>query len=255
MANPLWGIVFFMLLLFCMGAFVVIMGYRMLGRKRLIENTPTSTIRSIAMGLVELKGKAVAAKETLTAPLSGKKCFRYWWIVEELHHDKDGHEQWRTVKSGSNAVPFHLQDSTGKVLIDCTAGEIDVPTTYNVGSGIGHDPPKEVQAFLDKEGIKWSGWVFNKPMRYRESALVPNTQLYLMGEAMDNPEVSASPEHTENIIVRKGKDKIMYISTRDEKKITRSLAIGGVIAIIFGIVLGLGAFIYMTIMGMSLLLH
>jgi hypothetical protein len=37
--------------------------------------------------------------------------------------------------------------------------------------------------------------------------------------------------------------------------ITRSLAIGGVIAIIFGIILGFGAFIYMTIMGMSLLLH
>ena len=43
-------------------------------RLRLLENTPTSKIRSIAMGFVEIKGKSLFAKKTLKTPLLDKEC-------------------------------------------------------------------------------------------------------------------------------------------------------------------------------------
>ena len=54
-----------------------------LKKKRLFENIPTSKMRSIAMGLVELKGKIKIANETLTDPFDEKDCV-YWKVkIEE----------------------------------------------------------------------------------------------------------------------------------------------------------------------------
>ena len=255
MANPVWGIIALVFVFFCACCFAVIKGFMMINRKRLIQNMPTSTVRSIAMGLVELKGKAVAAKETLTAPFSAKKCFRYWWIVEERREDKDGHEYWRTISSGSEGVPFYLQDATGKVLISAEQAELDMPSTFQAGSGIGREPPPVVKQWLEKKGIKWSGWIFNKPLRYRESAIEAGSQLYIMGDATTNPDAKESTDHTQSIIIKKGGGKIFYISTRDEKQITRGLAIGGVLAIIFGCVFGLGTLLFVLFTAVSLIFH
>ena len=49
-------------------------GLTKINRDRLIANMPTSKIRSVAMGLVEIYGKVSKYKDTLTAPLSGKEC-------------------------------------------------------------------------------------------------------------------------------------------------------------------------------------
>lgn len=47
------------------------LGFRQLHRARLIEDTPTSRIRSAAQGYAELEGRAVALGDPLYAPLSG----------------------------------------------------------------------------------------------------------------------------------------------------------------------------------------
>lgn len=252
--NPLWGFVVFLFFIFLICVVVVIVGFRQLSRKRLIENLATSKIRSIAMGLVELKGKAVSAKETLVAPFSGKKCFRHSWVVEQEYHDKDGHTHWRTVQSGAEAVPFYLQDDTGKVLVSADKAQLDMPSTFQEGSGIGKEPPARVKAFLDKKGIKWSGWIFNKPMRYRESAVEAGTALYVLGDATTNDDASLSANHTERIIVKKGRANLFFISTKEEKQITKWLGIGGWIAIILGIIFGFGSLMAMFVMTIGLIL-
>jgi len=52
-----------------LGLVVFFFGFRALKRKRLIEDTPTSTIRAMAPGQVEVSGKAVDWRP-LTAPFS-----------------------------------------------------------------------------------------------------------------------------------------------------------------------------------------
>ena len=53
-------------------------GFRTLRTRRLIANTPTARIRSMAMGLVEVHG-SVRARSTLTAPFSQRPC-AYWEV-------------------------------------------------------------------------------------------------------------------------------------------------------------------------------
>ena len=64
----------FALMLFFGGLALFYSGLKKLQRDRLIANMPTSKIRSMAMGIVELYGAIQTYEETLTAPFSGKEC-------------------------------------------------------------------------------------------------------------------------------------------------------------------------------------
>jgi hypothetical protein len=81
--------------------------------KRLIENTPTSRIRSLAMGLVEVHGYA-RRKYSLVAPMSQTPCV--WYRVRCYRRQGDN---WRLISdNNSGHVPFLLEDATGRVTID-----------------------------------------------------------------------------------------------------------------------------------------
>jgi hypothetical protein len=52
------------------GGGLIVFGFIVLRRKRLLENLPTSRIRSVAMGFAELAGRA-RNRSPLVAPFSG----------------------------------------------------------------------------------------------------------------------------------------------------------------------------------------
>ena len=58
------------------GGAVFFYGFNRMKRFQLMNDTPTSKIRSMAMGLVEIKGKA-SAKKYLNAPFSRDECVYY----------------------------------------------------------------------------------------------------------------------------------------------------------------------------------
>lgn len=89
-------------------------GFHFLRLKRTIENTPTSKARSLAMGLVELQGRAVR-KYALVSPVSQLPCVFY----RLRKYRRDSKNNWRLSHSAdSSHVPFYLEDETGKVTID-----------------------------------------------------------------------------------------------------------------------------------------
>jgi len=88
-------------------------GFNRFRLKRLIENTPTSRIRSLAMGLVEVHGYA-RRKYALVAPMTQAPCVWYRLRTYRKHGDS-----WRLVSdSHSGHVPFLLEDATGRVTVD-----------------------------------------------------------------------------------------------------------------------------------------
>ena len=64
------------------GSVSLFYGFSRLKKYMLINNTPTSKIRSVAMGLVEIKG-SVVAKDTLKTPFSNQDCIYYEYEVRE----------------------------------------------------------------------------------------------------------------------------------------------------------------------------
>ena len=219
---------------FLIGLGIFSYGFRTFSRKRLIENIPTSKIRSLALGLVEINAKAVAVEGTIRgSPFTGKDCLYYFFRVEE-HRRQGKNSRWVTVKKGEYRPEFYVQDDTGKVLVDPAGAEINIPTDYEYNSGLLNDPPAQVKEFLKANDISHDSFLgLNKRMRYREYLIEPGDAVYVMGTAADNP-VMAHPgdDHTSKLIIQKGENqKFFFISDQSEKKVLSNLkwqAFGGI---------------------------
>ncbi len=77
-------------------------GFYLLRMKRKIENTPTSRIRSVAMGMVEVKGKAIR-KYALVSPMTQTPCVFY--RLTRYRRDKNNRWAVSSARSSDN-VPF-----------------------------------------------------------------------------------------------------------------------------------------------------
>ena len=221
---PIVGIIVGIILFFA--------GIKWFGYKRLIENIPTSKIRSIAMGLVEIFGKVIPIENNLlNSPFSNTECVYYKYTVERWVKRNDKHH-WQIVNSGKTSLPFKLNDDTGSVLIDPVGADIDIKSvTYS--SGAGHDPSFIIQKFLNSNNLKYEGFFgINYRMRYRESIIVPGKNLYIIGSATDNPfKADGTAQHSaEDIMIHRGKGKLFHISHKPEKGVIKTYlikALGG----------------------------
>ncbi|MEW5801956.1 MAG: hypothetical protein AB1847_07615 [bacterium] len=99
-----------------LGLIFFIHSFVLLQRKKTIENCPTSRIRSMPMGQVELKGYA-RQKYCLKSPYTFTDCVYYAYkIYEKVKTDKGQREILREY-GHSGSIPFYLEDETGRVLI------------------------------------------------------------------------------------------------------------------------------------------
>jgi hypothetical protein len=108
---------------------------------------PTSVIRSMAMGLVEVKGK-VKKIELLQAPIKSRACVAYRYVVEDISKDSDGHKSYSTAKDETVCNDFYMVDETGEVEIKAESLEllnIEVSDQYSNGS-------RRYTQYLIKEG-------------------------------------------------------------------------------------------------------
>jgi hypothetical protein len=227
-------------LLVFIGLAVFIIGFIFFRKKRLIENIPTSKIRSIAMGLVEIFGQVIPIKERIfKSPFTEKQCVYYQFTIEEYQSSgKNSH--WVTIKKGEQRCLFYLKDDTGKVMIDPTGATIEARKDFEYQSGLGKDPPEQVIRFLSANNLTHEGFFgLNKTMRYRETIIIPDDTLYIMGTAGENPfNKEGTEDHADSIIIQKGKyEKEYYISDKSEKQILTNFALLTYIMWGFGIVL------------------
>ena len=236
--------------MFLIGIALFAVGLYFHKKKQLIADTPTSKIRSIAMGLVEIFGQVTPIKERLfKSPFTDEECVYYQFTIEE-YRSSGKNSQWVTIKKGEQRGLFYLKDDTGMVLIDPTGATIEARRDFEYQSGLGKDPPEQVIRFLDANNLAHEGFFgLNKTMRYRETIIVPDETLYIMGTAGENPlKKEVVQNHVESIMIQKGKyEKQYYISDKSEKQILKNLAIltygiwgFGIVLIIVGAILFFG---------------
>jgi hypothetical protein len=225
------------------GGVLFFIGISSFKRKLLIENTPTSKIRSIAMGLVEIYGSVVPAEgRLLKSPLTGKDCVYYKYNIEEYRSSgKSG--SWVSISSGVKKELFYLKDSTGLVLIEPEGAEIEIGGDFKYQNSVFNSkPPASVIKFLDASGINYKGFFgFNKQMRFSEQFIAPGDNLYILGDAGDNPymEEALAKSSVEDVMIHRGPNNLYYISDKSEKDVLKSfmlkmwagLIIGGIMIV------------------------
>lgn len=207
-------------------------GFRWFRQKRLIENTPTSKVRSIAMGFVELFGSAIVFKEVLKSPFTGKDCVYYFYEIQELR-SSGKHSRWVTVAKGSEGRQFFLKDDTGKVLVDPANAKVDIPADNEFGSSWGKDPPKQAIEFMRSKHLSFESlFGINKSMRFTEKFIEPGDKLFILGTAGGNPflKPGVGTKNEEHIMIAKG-NNVYYIADKPETEVLKKFkwkSIGGI---------------------------
>jgi len=122
--------IFFVLI----GVYIFFKGFNINRKKSLIENIPTSKVRSAAMGICEIIGLA-KEKFPLKSPLTFTECVYYRFLIEEERSGSKGRTYWATVSSGSSILPFYVEDETGKMLVDPAGAEVILPADFRNTEG------------------------------------------------------------------------------------------------------------------------
>lgn len=164
-------------------------GFRLLQRKRLILNTPSSKVRSASMGLVEISGLAIGPYVILS-PLKQAECYYYRSLAWQLKQEGKNSE-WVKVADEALHVPFYVDDGTGRVLVDPRGAEMDLhcdlKEQYHT-SFFGRDGmPSSIADFLARHGVSP-----DKKIKVEEYCIKPKNFLFVLGTLSQNPGLDAS---------------------------------------------------------------
>lgn len=172
------------------GVYFFYKGFRLLQRKRLILNTPASKVRSASMGLVEISGLATGPY-VMHSPLKGVDCYYYQSTAWEMRQ-RGKNREWVKVAEENLHVPFYIDDSTDKVLVDPRGADMDLHCDLHeeYHRSIlfeGPEMPVSVQDFLQRHGVDP-----DKRIKVEEHCIKPKNFLFVLGTLSQNPGFDAS---------------------------------------------------------------
>jgi len=177
------------------GLYFFFVGFQLLARKRLLLTTPSSSIRSAALGQVEVNGVA-AGPYTMSAPITGKLCFLYHATAWQQRAGSK--QEWEKVAEETLHLPFFLDDSTGQLLIEPLGADLDLHCDYreeyaasSFSSGVfskEDSVPPRVSVFLSRHGV-----VPGRRLRIEERSIKPEDALFVAGTLTENPGVQVRP--------------------------------------------------------------
>ena len=226
-------------MLLVIGLLIFFKSLKNLKMKRLFENVPTSKMRSLAMGLVELKGKIQVEDKILKDPFDDKECV-YWRIhIQELV--KSGKtRKWATRHKAKNQVPFLISDQTGSVLIyldNVNMDDVKRDKQYDLATFFSDEIPPIVQDYCRKNNVKLKGWFGGKKrMRLTVTYLEPDDDIYVLGNA--RPVLKDELKNSKNVaaVIDMSKRGLFIISDKSEKELIDENG-GQSFAVPFGIIL------------------
>ena len=229
------------------GLYYFYQGFRTYREYRVLMDTPEIPIRSVAMGLVEIHGKATGIPP-IPSPVTQTPCYFYNVDIEHWVTDKNG-GHWSHLVTDADGPRFYVADATGKVLVDAHKAEYDLLQTARVetrgsfGSGLGRllsgignstgtavnsgvrsdlaEYASEAVARRKGPGLFGLGTGAGERYRLTEHLVIPEHWYDITGTCVENPE--PQDEHDRNLIVKGTNEPTFLITWRSEKEIRRTL--------------------------------
>lgn len=248
-------------------------GFRTLRQKRIIQNVPTSTIRAIPIGEVEIKGKS-KAKYPLKTPLSSLPCVFFKYIEEEFRKVGKTYK-WVKILETQSDYPFYIYDDTGTIIVNPAGAEltlvnkfiknegkirktefyilenekiyilgtaIKLPSRYEVEREIVEKKFKEVMEDPE-EKIKLDKnkdmWIDENEIKEKEEEIKQNVKEQVEKAFIENND-NIVPDHLKDVIIGKGKYSPFIISTMEEQHLVNHLKLQTIIMVYGGGLLIIG---------------
>lgn len=156
------------------GPALFVRGFGLLQRKRLIMDIPQCSVRSAALGQVEICGKAVGPY-TLVAPLSHTDCLYYRVTVQS-----GAQGDMRNDKMRELCAPLFVDDGTGRVLVYPAGCELQLDASM-------------YSAESEKIALAMVGNRSEPPEVVWERCVKPGDQIFVMGSLQENPWARRNP--------------------------------------------------------------
>lgn len=125
-------------------------------RRQLVRDTPTSKVRSLAIGTAEVQGQAQPLAEPLVSPLTHTPACMYMFRVREKQptqsRDSTRDEEWRTVLQIEEEIPFCVDDGTGRVPVNPEGAELVIEVEDRAEAGEGDPPPQALETWFEEHG-------------------------------------------------------------------------------------------------------
>ncbi len=190
-------------------------------KQRLLHDLPTSKVRGVFIGLVEIKG-AAEVESPFISYLAGTSCVHYNWLIEERWSrtvtetttDSKGNTTtttrtesgWTDVAKGGESAPFYLQDDTGALLIRPAGAKIEPLTLFS--EQVSRSNPLYYGKGPDNS-VSNSDHV----RRFVETGLPLHAPLFVVGPARERadmvaPEIAAQRDASEFLISTRAEEKI-----------------------------------------------
>jgi len=182
-ALPIIELSAFAIVGIAVGLYLFVVGFRLLARKHLIADTPTSRIASASMGLVEVNGR-VDGPYTIPGTITGNSCFLCRAVAWQQGESRRQNE-WDKIAEENQRVPFFVDDGTGQLLVDARGAELDLARDYR--GEFDASPlsftglPDQVSSFLARNGVTAS-----RRIRIEEWTIKPNESLFIVGTVAEN---------------------------------------------------------------------
>lgn len=209
-------------IMFGVGLALFSKGFGALKKLQFVKGTPTSKVRSMAKGNVEISGQAKTLEDTLESPFMGEECLYYWYEVEEYKSSsssKHRNREFKKIDRGENKVRFIIDDGTGFAVVDPEGADFDLEEENTITVPGNEDPPEQVQEFIenndavDSRNNKFLTSSDNK-RRYTEKFVKPSEQLYVFGYS-DSLVLDGESFN----LVKDGGVPLFYISDKSEEEI------------------------------------
>lgn len=196
-------------------------GFNSLHKYTMMRNIPKSTIRSMAIGMVDLQGKVVpvSSENVLKSPVFGTPCVYYRYqsegsVGKASVMGPNGKIMETYIGYIEKGQPFYLEDETGHVLVDPFLVEPHLPMSYGA------------ESLKHKHGARG------------EMTIPIGSTIRVMGTAVNQTENLTNSSDENNLIVRKMKyEEPFFISNENEKNALIRMKIVGIFFILFGIIL------------------
>lgn len=160
------------------GPILFLRGFRDLRVRRMVQNTPTSKIRSMAMGLVEVHG-VVLQRSAVHAPFSGRPC-AYWEVEIAVRANRK--HGWSTVHRNTSGQPFYVDDGTGVAMVYPKSSTCRMPPGADEAC-LGWTLPDVYADYMKQQGL-WMRWLWRiGTMRFRERVIEEGQRVFLLGTA------------------------------------------------------------------------
>lgn len=221
------------LLFFVVGLYLVYRGFDEYRVSRLIVDTGTERVRSVAVGRTELTGHARAAGTVFHRPFTDGECLYAHYTVKEHDHGDDASE-WNTIDADTWVAPFDLEDDTGRIRVEpteTTTFEISDANTTEITVPAGEAPPSGVQEFLDGvDSLEPS----REKRRYEQEIIPTDASVYVLGGAEQRDDGTGANE--DRLVIRRDDGSGRFvISDMSEAELASTLTRRAPLLILLGL--------------------